>query len=69
MDVTFEGGPFHGQTETFDPEPALHAVIHWPPDPDPVADRPDIPGQEGVTEYIYQGNGKADYVAGLVEPS
>lgn len=68
MDVTFQGGPFHGQTHTIDPEPAVNAVVYWPPDADPVRDRTDIPGQEGVTEYIYQGNGKADYVAGLVDP-
>lgn len=66
MDVTFEGGPFHGQTHPIDPEPAVHAVVCWPPDADPVDDRTDIPGQEGITEYIYQGDGKAAYVAGLI---
>lgn len=68
MDVTFEGGPFDGQTHSFEPEPGMHAVVYWPPDPDPGADRIDIPGQEGFAEYIYQGKGRATYVAGLVSP-
>jgi hypothetical protein len=67
MDVTFEGGPFHGQTHTIDPEPAPQAVVYWPPDSHPV-DGGDIPGQVGVTEYLYQGNGKAAYVGGLMDP-
>jgi hypothetical protein len=68
MDVTFEGGPFHGQTHPVSSEPEMHAVIYWPPDPDPGADSTEIPGQEGFAEYIYQGEGRASYVAGLVPP-
>ena len=68
MEVLFEGEPFDGQTHLIDPEPEIHAVVYWPPDPDPGADRIDIPGQEGFAEYIYQGEGKAAYVAGLVSP-
>ena len=68
MDVTFEGGPFDGQTQVFDTEPEMHAVVYWPPQPDARTDRTDIPGEEGFAEYIYQGSGKAAYVAGLVAP-
>jgi hypothetical protein len=67
MDVTFEGGPVDGQTHTVDPEPAMHGVIYWPPDADRDIDRTDIPGHEGVVEYIYQGDGKAAYVAGILD--
>jgi hypothetical protein len=67
MDVTFEGGPFHGQTHTIDPEPTMRAVIYWPPDADPLIDRADIPGHDGVVEYIYEGGGRAAYVAGIVD--
>jgi hypothetical protein len=73
MDVMFEGGPFDGQTQVFDTEPEKHAVLYWPPKPEAPepgaqADRTDIPGQEGFAEYIYQGRGRAAYVAGLVAP-
>jgi hypothetical protein len=66
MEVLFEGGPFDGQTHPIDPEPEVHAVVYWPPDPDPSAGGSDIPGVEGFAEYIYQGDGRASYVAGLV---
>jgi hypothetical protein len=46
----------------------LHAVIYWPADPDLGADSTEIPGKEGFAEYIYQGEGRASYVAGLVPP-
>ena len=68
MDVTFEGGPFHGQTHTIEPEPTRNAVIYWLPDAGPAVDRPDIPGHDEVAEYIYEGDGKAAYVAGIVGP-
>jgi hypothetical protein len=68
MDVTFEGGPFDGQTHPISSEPEMHAVIYWPPEPDPAADSIEIPGQEGFAEYIYQGEGRAAYVAGIVSP-
>ena len=68
MDVTFEGGPFHGQTHSVGTEPTMHAVIYWPPDADPDVDRTDIPGHEGLVEYIYEGGGKAVYVAGVAQP-
>lgn len=67
MKVTFEGGPINGQTHTIDPEPTMHDVIYWPSDADPNADQTDIPGHEGVMEYIYEGEGKAAYVAGILD--
>ena len=68
MDVTFEGGPCHGQTHSVGSEPTMHAVIYWPPDASPEVDRTDIPGHEGLVEYIYEGRGRAVYVAGVVPP-
>ena len=68
MDVTFEGGPLHGQIHPIDPEPTIHAVIYRPPDAEPGVDRTDIPGHEDVVEYIYEGEGRASYVAGIIDP-
>lgn len=69
MDVKFVGGPFDGQVHAIEPEPERDAVVYWPPSAPTGEGSTEIPGMEGVTEYIYRGDGAAHYVGGLaLEP-
>ena len=73
MRVTMRGGPLDGQEreiedETLTPE---HPIF-LPPDAPRGADakhEDDIPGDDDLVEYIYRGEGLADYVSGLVDGS
>ena len=45
------------------------ATIIWPPNADLAKHDDAIPGSDDVVEYLYRGNGAADYVGGLLDPS
>ena len=50
-------------------EPAVGATMIWPPNADLTKHDDAIPGSDDVVEYLYRGNGAADYVGGLLDPS
>jgi hypothetical protein len=65
MQIAFRGGPLDGQRRRVDTEPSQDQVMYWvADDPGPV-DGPDVPGVEGIIEYVYRGDGVADYVGGV----
>ncbi len=68
MLVRFNGGPLDGQSHEIADEPDVGAAITWPPNAD--ADKHDdaIPGADDIVEYLYRGQGSADYVGGLLDP-
>ncbi len=67
VQVRFVGGPFDEQTHEVEGDLGTNAVIYWPPDATPGEAEDDTPGDDDVTEYIYQGDGTALYVGGLVD--
>ena len=69
MLVRFKGGPLDGRTEEVEGELAPTAVIYWPPGADLTVMEDRVPGVDGVVEYLYRGDGTADYVGGLLEES
>ena len=67
MKVRFTGGPLDGREEDV-PDDRLEEgrPIYWP-DRDALDERdPDTPGLEGAAEYLYEGDGSANYVGGQV---
>jgi hypothetical protein len=69
MLVRFNGGPLDGQTQEIADEPDVGAVITWPPNADVEKHDDAIPGSDDVVEYLYRGQGTADYVGGLLDTS
>jgi hypothetical protein len=69
MLVRFNGGPLDGQSHEISDEPAVGGTIIWPPNADLAKHDDAIPGSDDVVEYLYRGNGAADYVGGLLDPS
>ena len=69
MLVRFNGGPLDGQSQEIGDEPDVGAVITWPPNADVEKHDDEIPGSDDVLEYLYRGQGAADYVGGLLEGS
>ena len=65
MDIQFRGGPLDGQRHHVDREPETDQVVYWVADDARFLDESDVPGVQGVVEYIYRGSGSADYVGGL----
>ena len=65
--ILFIGGPLDGQTQELEEEPDDGAVIYWPPDAAPGRHDDDVPGDDGVVEYVVRG-GTAQYVGGLPPP-
>lgn len=66
MEVRFNGGPFDGQTREIGDEPEKGQTITWPPIADPTKQEDAIPGVDDYVEYLYRGDGSADYVGGLM---
>jgi hypothetical protein len=68
MRVTFVDGPLQGREEDI-PDDRLEAgqPFYWPQPPDPEKDDPATPGLDGVVEYLYEGDGRATYVAGRLD--
>ena len=69
MRVTFVGGPLQGREEEIaDDQLEEGHPIYRPerPEVDGETD-PEQPGIEGVVEYLYEGNGRANYVGGQLE--
>lgn len=66
MDIQFQRGPLGGQRHREEHEPATDQVLYWVADDARLLDSPDVPGVEGVVEYIYRGTGTAEYVGGDV---
>ena len=67
MLVRFNGGPLDGQSEEIGDEPDVGATITWPPNADLTKHEDVIPGADDVVEYLYRGQGAADYVGGLLD--
>lgn len=65
MEIQFQGGPLDGQRHRVEQEPATDQALYWVADDAHLLDRPDVPGVEGVVEYIYRGAGTAEYVGGV----
>lgn len=67
MRVTFVDGPLDGREEDV-PDDRLEEgqPLYWP-SKDRLEDRdPEIPGEEGAVEYLYEGDGRARYVGGTI---
>lgn len=67
MQVRFVGGPLDGRSEDVEGDLEPKSTIHWPPGADRTRQEDDVPGVDGVVEYLYVGEGKAEYVGGLLE--
>ena len=67
MLVRFNGGPLDGQSHEIEDEPEEGATITWPPNADLTKADDSIPGSDDVVEYLYRGQGTADYVGGLLD--
>jgi hypothetical protein len=67
MRVRFIGGPLDGRSEDVEGELKAESVIYWPPGADRTVQEDRVPGVDGVVEYLYQGDGTAEYVGGLLE--
>ena len=68
MKVRLNGGPLNGQTLDFHQEQIDRGVLYWPVGSERQAvDEDDVPGVDDVVEYIYRGDGGADYVGGLLD--
>ena len=67
MKVQFVGGPLDGRTEDVEGELEPSSAIYWPPGADLTKQEDRIPGVDDVVEYLYVGEGKAEYVGGLLE--
>jgi hypothetical protein len=67
MRVTFVDGPLDGrQEEVPDEQLEQGQPIYWP-GKDELAERdPNVPGEEGAVEYLYEGDGRARYVGGRI---
>lgn len=69
MLVRFNGGPLEGQSLEIGDEPEEGATITWPPNAELTKHDDGVPGEDDVVEYLYRGQGTADYVGGLLDES
>jgi hypothetical protein len=67
MRVRFIGGPLDGRTEEVEGDLEASPAIYWPPGADLQRQEDRIPGVDDVVEYLYQGDGTAAYVGGLLD--
>jgi hypothetical protein len=67
MRVRFVGGPLDGQTKDVPDDLKPESAIYWPPGADLTAQEDRVPGVDNVVEYLYRGDGSADYVGGLLD--
>ena len=67
MQVRFVGGPLDGRVEEIEGDLRASATIFWPPGADLNKQEDRIPGVDGVVEYLYKGDGTAEYVGGLLD--
>ena len=67
MKVRFEGGPLDGRSEDVEGDLEPSSTIYWPPGADLTRQEDRVPGVDGVVEYLYVGDGVAEYVGGLLE--
>jgi hypothetical protein len=67
MKVTFEGGPLDGRTEEIPDEKVEEDMpVYWPSRDELEDEELGTPGVEGAAEYLYRGDGRAEYVGGQV---
>ena len=67
MRVTFVEGPLDGQQEEIaDDRLEQGQPIYWPSKDELDDEDPRIPGEEGAVEYLYEGDGRARYVGGVI---
>ena len=67
MKVTFVEGPLNGREEDI-PDDRLEQgqPIYWPAKDELEDEDPEVPGEEGAVEYLYEGDGRARYVGGVL---
>lgn len=67
MRVTFVDGPLDGRQEEV-PDERLEQgqTIYWPAKDRLDEGDPQVPGEEGAVEYLYEGDGRARYVGGVI---
>jgi hypothetical protein len=66
MKVRFVGGPLDGQERLVEaPEPRRAWPLYWSLTSDRQVASAHEPGEPGLLEYLYRGDGTAEYVAGL----
>jgi hypothetical protein len=67
MRVTFVDGPLEGREEEI-PEDRLEQgqPIYWPSKERLEDTDAEVPGEEGAVEYLYEGEGRARYVGGVI---
>ena len=68
MQVRFVGGPLDGRVEEVEDGLEDSAAIFWPPGADLTKQDDRVPGVDDVVEYLYRGDGTAEYVGGLLGP-
>ena len=66
MKVRLNGGPLDGRTLEFPQEQVDRGVLYWPLGGERHPAVGDTPGVDDVVEYIYRGDGRADYVGGML---
>ena len=68
MEVRFRGGPLDGRVEDVADIEVERGIIYWPPGAmNNKHDDDQGPGLDNVVEYLYRGDGTADYVSGLLD--
>jgi hypothetical protein len=67
MQVRFVGGPLDGRVEEVADDLEPRAAIFWPPGADRTITDDRVPGVDNVVEYLYRGDGTADYVGGMLD--
>lgn len=67
MRVTFVDGPLDGREEDI-PDERLEQgqPLYWPSKDRLQDEDPEVPGEEGAVEYLYEGDGRARYVGGAI---
>jgi hypothetical protein len=68
MQVRLVGGPLDGRVEEVDADLEDSAASFWPPSADLTKQDDRVPGVDDVVEYLYRGDGTAEYVGGLLDP-
>ena len=69
MLVRFNGGPLDGQSPRDLGRTRRRGDDHLAAERRSHKHDDAIPGADDVVEYLYRGNGAADYVGGLLDPS
>ena len=67
MQVRFVNGPLDGRVEEIDADLETSPTIYWPLGADLRAQDDRVPGVDDVVEYLYRGDGTAEYVGGLLD--